>query len=240
MNKWIENSEYFVYGVIIVFSDVFNSSLLQVKAFLTTIVVRTIPMKVWGSHRNQRTFISNVVKFTTARINEKLFKSLILRGISMNDCDFTRKSNGFGRAPLTLSQKKEDLIRTLLFWLVESYISPIVKRAFFVTETQSGGNHVFFYRKNVFSLAQEEAVNKLVKTTLKPLTEQDATELLNNRHCLGLGRVRFIPKTRYTHFLLYFISCSGVELSPCLVAKCDKRFHMATRYCAKVALEATK
>jgi hypothetical protein len=72
---------------------------------------------------------------------------------------------------------------------MNSYIAPLMRNSFTITESIPGGNRVFFYRKEVWADAQAAAVQDM--HSLTPLLEEDAGTV----ESLGLAPMRLIPKT---------------------------------------------
>ena len=152
---------------------------------------RVIPLKIWGSPVNRTAFISNMERYLSLRKKGNMSVKNVMEGIRISDCDFVKlpKRARDCRASQSESNKRQGLVTKFFVWLMNSYIAPLTRNAFTITESIPGGNRVFFYRKEVWADAQAAAVQDM--HSLTPLLEEDAGTV----ESLGLAPMRLIPKT---------------------------------------------
>ena len=140
---------------------------------------------------NRTAFISNMERYLSLRKKGNMSVTNVMKGIRISDCDFVKlpKRAHDCRASQSESNKRQVLVTKFFVWLMNSYIAPLLRNAFTITESIPGGNRVFFYRKEVWADAQAAAVQDM--HSLTPLLEEDAGTV----ESLGLAPMRLIPKT---------------------------------------------
>ena len=170
----------------------------QVKAFCRVVLKRCVPMKLWGSRKNVTAFLSNLERYLSLRKKEGMSIKNVMQGIRINDCDFVKlpKREFQYHTSEAEYKKREGLVTTFYVWLMNSYIVPLLRNAFTITESVPGRNHLFFYRKAVWANAQDEVLQQMHESSkLNPLTVEEAQNLISSGKSLGFAPLRFIPKT---------------------------------------------
>ena len=120
-----------------------------------------------------------------------------MQGIKINDCDFVKlPKRGNRKRPSNSEYRKREMLVTKFFvWLMNCYIVPLLRNAFAITESVHRRNHLLFYRKAVWTNAQNEALGQMNKS-MEPLFEEETEDLVSSGESLGYAPLRFIPKKR--------------------------------------------
>jgi hypothetical protein len=118
-----------------------------------------------------------------------------MQDIKINDCDFAKLTKQ-GKTSQSEFKKRQGLVTKFFVWLMNSYIVPLLKNAFTISESMPGRNHVSYYRNGVWANAQQEALEQMQASAITPLVKEEAKGLISSRESLGLASLRFIPKTR--------------------------------------------
>ena len=113
----------------------------------------------------------------------------------MNDCELlkTHKSRGL-KPPASEFLARQELLSEFYFWFMNSYITPLLKNTFTITESGVYRNRVFFYRKSDWNHMSKSTVEQLTETLLDPISESEAKQLILSGESLGCSLLRLIPK----------------------------------------------
>lgn len=166
--------------------------------FCQEVCKRVVPLSLWGSSSNRRTFLSNLFRFISLRKGENMALRNIMNGIKTSDCGFIRPDNRIGkRSNLIESSRCNAFLAKFYLWLMNSYFVPLLRGAFTISESPPRRNHMSYFRKHVWKNAQEDVVFQMrASSTIAPLPDDEARQLISSGQSLGYAPLRFIPKSR--------------------------------------------
>lgn len=95
----------------------------------------------------------------------------------------------------TDESKRRELLAEFLYWLFDSFLIPLIRAHFYVTETSAAKNRLFYFRHDVWKKLSEPALNQLKLNMFEPLPRTTEKEVLKYE-CLGIAGVRLLPKER--------------------------------------------
>jgi telomerase reverse transcriptase len=104
--------------------------------------------------------------------------------------------SGSGNTKLALSdfQKRAELLHEFINYLFESILIPLIRTNFYVTESQTHRNRLFFFRHDVWRSLTEQPMADLKVNMFEQLSPDKAHIMLGKRS-LGLGALRLLPKS---------------------------------------------
>lgn len=186
----------------------------EVTAFVKAVVKRVIPGAFFGSSRTITTPDDTDDDSEAAKDKEKdpeHNKKLILatierfiklrkyESLSLHDCsqglrllDFTwlsPTSPSSQKLSLTDTNKRVQLLHEFLYWLIDSFITPLLRGHFYVTESSSDRNRVFYFRHDVWRKLSEPAFERLKLRMFEEVKKEGAE---GNK--LGISKIRLLPK----------------------------------------------
>jgi hypothetical protein len=168
----------------------------KVVSFLGAVLRRVFPREFWGCEANFLSIVSSVYVFVHLRRKERLSNKILMHGYRVTRMKWlcplsTQKKNGRQRSSHEATTK---LTLTVLRWLFQGYIIPLLRTNFYVTETEFSGRIVHYYRRPMWSYFRSLSLTKMVRGNhFQQLSFPTARSLLTE-HRMGLSRLRLLPK----------------------------------------------
>lgn len=173
----------------------------QVSAFCKGVVSKVIPGAFWGrgevrSH-NRRSILRMVDKFVRLRRYEFLSLHDVLQDLKISGIPWLTPGNVAAGSKLSKTDftKRRELMAELLYYLFDSFLIPLIRGHFYVTESSVHRNQLFFFRQDVWNAISEPALRSLKNDMLEPWNTSDMKRKLAKRE-LGVSQVRMLPKER--------------------------------------------
>ncbi|KAL8560388.1 hypothetical protein ACOMHN_006119 [Nucella lapillus] len=158
-------------------------------AFLQAVVKQTVPVQLFGSSANMTVFVKNVHRLISSGKYEKMCLGQLMKGMKVKGCAWLSE--------VACQMEKEHRMAQVLWWLVVSYIFPVIRTFFYVTDTTTYRNRLFYYRKGTWLRLKTRAVEEFRKATcLKAISKAEASDWLSSGQSLGVSVLRFLPKVR--------------------------------------------
>lgn len=177
------------------FTD-FASSNVEVSAFARAVISKVIPRDFWGKgDSNKKLIMSNVDQFVKLRRYESYSLHEIMQGLKLTEFLWLCPAGTSPSAKLCLSdtQKRRQLLAEFLFWLFDSFLIPLLRFHFYITESNAQRNRLFYFRHDVWKKISEPALIRLKTDTFQELKVERAKKILGQR-ALGYAQVRLLPK----------------------------------------------
>ena len=169
-----------------IFTD-FATTPNSVSSFVSAVLQRVIPEGLLDT-QNIRTLCGHVKQFIALRRYESLTLQHFMSGIKMKSVSWLDQNGS-----LSKSEKNMEIVAELIYWLVDSFIIPLVKSHFYVTETNMFRNRVFYFRHDVWRRLTEPEISRLRLTMLHEIPSEQASKILQER-ILGFAYLRLLPK----------------------------------------------
>jgi hypothetical protein len=167
----------------------------DVASFARSVLTKVFPSGFWGSHHNLDSILQAVKAFVLLRRKECLSNKRLMHGIRTKHLSWlqgeTRKNVKLSR---TDSEATSRLALQVFRWLFRSFIIPLLRSNFYVTETEFGAKKVFYYRKPVWSAFRALSMRLLLKRQFRELSKAEVVKCLSS-HRMGFSRLRLLPKT---------------------------------------------
>lgn len=89
--------------------------------------------------------------------------------------------------------KRRELMAELLYYVFDSFLVPLIRGTFHVTESSSQRNQLFYFRHDVWKAMSEPALASLKDAMFEEYSEAAVKKMLSTR-ALGVSHVRLLPK----------------------------------------------
>uniref|UniRef100_A0A8D0GGA9 Telomerase reverse transcriptase n=1 Tax=Sphenodon punctatus TaxID=8508 RepID=A0A8D0GGA9_SPHPU len=172
-----------------------HSSHWQVYIFVRECLERVVPAELWGSNHNKCRFLKNVKKcislgkFATFSLQELMWK------MRVNDCTWLRLVKHDHFVPAMEHCFREEMLAKFLYWLMDSYVTELLRSFFYITETMFQKNMLFFYRKTIWNELEKTGIKKhLTKVSLHKLSAKEIQNVQQKKWIPLASKLRFIPK----------------------------------------------
>ncbi|XP_065177613.1 telomerase reverse transcriptase-like isoform X2 [Sycon ciliatum] len=193
----------------------------QVVRFLHAVLKKAVPRHLWGSPDNFNVFMKHVDEFVHLHRLDTFSVHQFLSGFKASHCAWLYppgtgshggggsgsggsssgvgggggSSGGRSKASSQLSARRQALLQTWLYWLVDNVIINILKTCFYITDTSCHRNKLFFFRKSLWRQVHRRARDKLGKEFMQPIGHDQACSLLRAHTAVGISMIRLVPKS---------------------------------------------
>jgi telomerase reverse transcriptase len=89
--------------------------------------------------------------------------------------------------------KRRELFLEFVYWVFDSFLIPLVRSNFHVTESNVHRNRLFYFRHDVWRMLTEPSLSSLKLNVFEEVPTDRATKLLSLRP-LGFSQIRLLPK----------------------------------------------
>ncbi|KAJ6145523.1 Telomere reverse transcriptase [Penicillium chermesinum] len=176
-----------------------------VSAFCRSVLLKIIPLGFFGygpeGKSNRRIIMKHVDCFIRLRRFESLSLHEVCKGLKITampwlDLHDVQRNEGSVKAKLSLSdfQKRTELVHEFVHYIFESILVPLVRHNFYVTESQTHRNQLFYFRHDVWQRVTETPFQNLKANMLEELDPESVKRMLPHRR-LGYGSLRLLPKS---------------------------------------------
>lgn len=90
-------------------------------------------------------------------------------------------------------KKRWEIFSELIYYVFDSFLMPLIRSNFHVTESNIDRNRIFFFRHDVWRSLTDSALQTLKESTFDTLDTRQAQEMLRRRR-LGFSHIRLLPK----------------------------------------------
>lgn len=171
----------------------------QVSAFCKAAASRVFPKDFWGKadigSENLRIVHRNIDMFVKLRRYETMTLHDVLQDMRLKSIDWLVPP-GLDKADhlsATDVAKRKELMAELLYYLFDSFLIPLVRGHFHVTESNVQRNHLFYFRHDVWQKMSEPVLASLKLDMLEECST-DAVKRMLAKRTLGVSTVRLLPK----------------------------------------------
>ncbi|OQO07688.1 hypothetical protein B0A48_07385 [Cryoendolithus antarcticus] len=171
----------------------------RVAAFCKAAVKRVFPARLFGHADwragNAKLVLKHVERFVQLGRYETLGLHDMLQGMSMQDITWLIPPQLDPSAKLSRTDwtKRMELLGELIYYLFDSFLIPLIRSHFHVTEAAGQRNELCFFRHDVWMRLSEPALAQLTLTMLEECSARQTSAALAQR-ALGVSTVRLLPK----------------------------------------------
>lgn len=101
--------------------------------------------------------------------------------------------NGSANMAKSDFEKRKELFLEFIYWLFDSFLMPLVRSNFHVTESNVHRNRLFYFRHDVWRMLTEPSLTTLKASMFEYMPTERTVRLLSMRP-LGFSKIRLLPK----------------------------------------------
>ncbi len=90
--------------------------------------------------------------------------------------------------------KRVEILSEFLYYIFDSFLVPLIRSNFYVTESNTHKNRLFFFRHDVWRKLSEPSLATMKLSSFEEMDQDKAAKALANRP-FGYSQVRLLPKT---------------------------------------------
>lgn len=175
------------------------SSHASVSAFCRAVIRNVFPPDTFGKTGSKsnsfEVVLHSVDTFVSLRRYETLSLHDIIQSIVIKDIDWlepskTNKSSNLSRSDF---ETRKSILSELLYYLFDSYLVPLIRSHFHVTESNVHRNQLFYFRHDVWKAMSEPALRSLKLDMFEECSTAELRGAMVQR-ALGVSKVRLLPK----------------------------------------------
>ncbi|CAG7919919.1 unnamed protein product [Penicillium olsonii] len=177
----------------------------SVSAFCRAVFQKLIPRQLLGDGpegiSNYKIVLRHIDRFVEMRRYESLNLHEVCKGIKITSIGWmdlpqvqTSRSETKPKIALSDLQKRTELLHEVIFWIFQSVLIPLIRSQFYVTESQTYRNRLFYFRHDVWRQLIEQPFGELKAAMFEQLEPEHAKRVLARRS-FGHGALRLLPKS---------------------------------------------
>ncbi|CAG8906413.1 unnamed protein product [Penicillium nalgiovense] len=177
----------------------------SVSAFCRAVIQKLIPRQFWGAGpdgiSNFKLVLKHVDRFIKLRRFESLSLHEVCKGVKITSIPWlgpqvqtTSTSETKSKIALSDLRKRTELFHEFIFWIFDSILIPLIRSHFYVTESQTHRNRLFYFRHDMWQRLTKQPFGDLKATMFEEL-EPDQAQRVLARRSLGFGALRLLPKS---------------------------------------------
>jgi len=139
----------------------------------------------------------NIDRFVRLRRFESLNLEALLCGIRVRHIAWLHPPNTHPNHKLSKSDllKRQELISELVYYIFDSFVIPLIRTNFHVTESSTHRNKLFYFRHDVWKRLTEPSLASLKMNMLEEVGGERAFKAMG-KQTLGFSQVRLLPKAK--------------------------------------------
>jgi telomerase reverse transcriptase len=187
-------------------------STAHVSAFCRAVISKVIPNDFWGDENNKRTVLYWIDQFICLRRFESLTLHQVAQKIQVRRVPAMLAQSMFtilqistlawlrpsgSQPPMKTSKsdidKRKEIFLEFVYWIFDSFLIPLVRSNFHVTESNVHRNRLFYFRHDVWRMLTEPSLSGLRVNMFEEMPTERAIKLLSVRP-IGFSKIRLLPK----------------------------------------------
>ncbi|KAL5391507.1 hypothetical protein DPSP01_001371 [Paraphaeosphaeria sporulosa] len=167
----------------------------HVSAFCRAVLAKVIPNAFWGTEENKRMIMFWIDHFVSLRRFESLTLHQVTESIQISTLAWLRPPGQDPAASMAKSDhdKRREILLEFVYWVFDSFLIPLIRSNFHVTESNVHRNRLFYFRHDVWRMLAEPSLSNLRFNLFEEVPTEHATRLLSVRP-LGYSKIRLLPK----------------------------------------------
>lgn len=212
----------------------------QVTSFIWAVCRSIVPLNLLGTPKAQRTLRRNISKLIKLRRFENFSHKQGMQKLKVSNfpilsnphalCYFSRhmegqkvKTKGCNTADDATYILKQNILQSWVVWFFSSFVLPLVRANFYVTESQHGKQDIFYYQHSVWKKIVNRNIACLEDQRYEQLNKALVLKIIWNRS-FGFSKVRFLPKSTGLRPLANLKESSRICISSPLKEPVCKKF----------------
>jgi telomerase reverse transcriptase len=176
--------------------------LTSVSAFCRAVIRNVFPPDAFGAGGSESDNFGNIMRAVDSFVCLRRYESFslhdVMQGIGIKDVDWLKplKPHGIaGDSSMSRSDfaTRKDIFAELLYYMFDSYLIPLIRSHFHVTESGVHRNQLFYFRHDVWGAMSEPALTSLKLDMFEECSAAEIQGAMAQR-ALGVSKVRLLPK----------------------------------------------
>jgi telomerase reverse transcriptase len=191
----------------------------HVSAFCRAVVAKVVPKRFWGNDDNKRTIMHYIDQFVNLRkfetltlhqVTQKLqvradyvLAHSIINMLQITSLEWLRLPGQDETVKLARSDidKRKEIFLEFVYWIFDSFLIPLIRSNFYVTETNVHRNRLFYFRHDVWRMLTEPSLSTLRLNMFEEMPTERMNKLLAVRP-LGFSNIRLLPKKQGVRLIM--------------------------------------
>ncbi|KAG6081498.1 hypothetical protein E4U16_007334 [Claviceps sp. LM84 group G4] len=171
----------------------------QVSSFCQAVLCRIIPNDFWGEgqimEHNKAAILRQVDTFIRLRRFESISLHDIMQGLKIGNIPWLQppELRGSQKACQSDTKKRHEIFHEVVYFVFDSLLMPLIKSNFYVTESSTHRNQIFYFRHDVWRRIAAPAISVLKRDMFEDVKLAQANNILDTRR-LGHSAIRLLPK----------------------------------------------
>ncbi|KAI9924072.1 hypothetical protein MW887_007311 [Aspergillus wentii] len=172
----------------------------SVSAFCRAVLRKLIPPHFYGTGQhgklNEKIIHKHVDQFIRMRRFETLSLHQVCKGLKITSIPWIAPpgiQDHERKLSLSDLQKRTELIHEFIYYIFDSILIPLIWTNFYVTESQTHRNRLFYFRHDVWRRLIERPLAELKSSMFEEMKPDKAMRVLGRRS-LGYSALRLLPK----------------------------------------------
>ncbi|KAI9796320.1 MAG: hypothetical protein M1833_006405 [Piccolia ochrophora] len=162
-------------------------------------ITRVFPEAFWDSaaacSTNRALLLRKVDQFLRLRRFESLTLHDIIQSFKSTTAPWTEACEVDDRDTRPERQVRRETLSGLIFYVFNSFLIPLIRSNFYVTESNMHGNQLFYFRHDVWRLFSEPIITSLKEVMFEEIGMDHARATLHTRP-FGFSHIRLLPKAQ--------------------------------------------
>lgn len=165
-----------------------------VSAFCKAVLLTVIPLDLLGDPQNRATVLRHMDHFIRKRKFEGLSLHAVLQRIKLSQFEYLSPPDQHPKRRMCQSEirKRREIVAELLYYIFDSFLIPLIRTNFHVTESNRHKHRLFYFRHDVWRSLAEPSLSQLKMTMFEELKGTALESSSSN--ALGISRIRLLPK----------------------------------------------
>ena len=173
--------------------------LASVSAFCRAVIRKVFPPDAFGAGSSGVNSFGIIMRAVDSFVRLRRYESFslhdVIQGIKVKDIDWLKppgKDKDFSMCKSEFAVRK-DIFSELLYYMFDSYLVPLIRSHFHVTESSVHRNQLFYFRHDVWKTMSEPALTSLKLDMFEECSAAEIHGAMAQR-ALGVSKVRLLPK----------------------------------------------
>jgi telomerase reverse transcriptase len=97
--------------------------------------------------------------------------------------------------------KRNEIFQEFVYWVFDSFLIPLIRTNFYVTESNAHRNRLFYFRHDVWRMLTESSLTTLKLKMFEEMPNERVNRILAVRP-LGFSKVRLLPKKQGVRMIM--------------------------------------
>lgn len=171
----------------------------SVSSFVQSVFRHILPHELFGQGQdgvlNLESVMHQVDVFIKLRRFETLSLHTVVQGIKVTAINWLAPPGSPNIVSQTELKVRKDLLNELLYYIFDSLLIPLIRSNFYVTESSSNRNRLFYFRHDIWRQLVEPHISRLKAETFEEVPKPDVHKVITEE-AIGSSLLRILPKNK--------------------------------------------